>query len=167
MSRRLLPCPGRLALLLVIAVGLVNLLAGCGLPGTIPTGGHLEQSASVPTASLPPVQFPQDEAPHHDLTEWWYYTGHFQGRDAAGRTRDYGFELTFFQTLRGAFSPYYAAHFAISDLGAGSFHFDPIQYQSLPAVSLPSLDGVKAGTGHFHKPRFPGPRCRDTHAAAL
>jgi predicted secreted hydrolase len=73
---------------------------------------------------LPPIQFPQDEAPHHDLTEWWYYTGHAHGLDAQGQTHDYGFELTFFQTLRGAFSPYYAAHFAISDITAGAFHFD-------------------------------------------
>ena len=127
MRRGLLYGPGRVALLLIMAAGGICLLIGCGLPGTIPTGGYLEQSASVATmASLPPVEFPQDEAPHHDLTEWWYYTGHFQGQDAAGKMRDYGFELTFFQTLRGAFSPYYAAHFAISDLGAGAFHFDQL-----------------------------------------
>jgi predicted secreted hydrolase len=112
----------RLHLLLALVL---LLIAGCGLPGTIPTGGRLEQTNPTPTpASLPPIQFPQDEAPHHDLTEWWYYTGHFQGVDAAGKVHDYGFELTFFQTLRGAFSPYYAAHFAISDISSGAFHFD-------------------------------------------
>lgn len=112
------------AMLGVLAL-LVLLLSGCGLPGTIPTGGHLEGAAVASTpAPLPPVRFPQDEAPHHDLTEWWYYTGHVEGQDAGGKTHEYGFELTFFQTLRGAFSPYYAAHFAISDLSAGAFHFD-------------------------------------------
>ncbi|GAC1476649.1 MAG: lipocalin-like domain-containing protein [Ktedonobacterales bacterium] len=73
---------------------------------------------------LPPVRFPQDEAPHHDLTEWWYYTGHFHGTDAQGQTHTYGFELTFFQTLRGQFPPYYAAHYAISDITGGQFHYD-------------------------------------------
>jgi predicted secreted hydrolase len=69
------------------------------------------------------VSLPEDEAPHRDLTEWWYYTGHFHGIDAGGVTRSYGFELTFFQTLRGQFPPYYAAHFAVSDLTRGQFHY--------------------------------------------
>ena len=144
MRRRILFGPGRMALLLIITACMVSLLAGCGLPGTIPTGGHLEESASAPTpASLAPVEFPQDEAPHHDLTEWWYYTGHFQGQDAAGKMRDYGFELTFFQTLRGAFSPYYAAHFAISDLGAGAFHFD--QLAAFEPASIIPPAGSRSG----------------------
>ncbi len=76
---------------------------------------------AVPTATpLPPVRFPQDEAPHTDLTEWWYYTGHFHS--ASGH--EYGFELTFFQTLRGSLPPYYAAHYAISDISRGQFHYD-------------------------------------------
>ncbi len=113
------PAIGGLLLLVLL------LLAGCGLPGTISTGGHLTQiPATVTPVPLPPIRFPQDEAPHHDLTEWWYYTGHFQGKDSLGKVHDYGFELTFFQTLRGAFSPYYAAHFAISDISDGTFHFD-------------------------------------------
>ena len=100
---------------------LVLLLGGCGLPGTIATGGTLPPAKPVPTATpLPPVQFPQDEAPHHDLTEWWYYTGHFHS--ASGH--EYGFELTFFQTLRGSLPPYYAAHYAISDITRGQFHYD-------------------------------------------
>jgi predicted secreted hydrolase len=70
------------------------------------------------------VRFPQDEAPHSNLTEWWYYTGHLQAHDAQGRQHNYGFELTFFQTLRGQLSPYYAAHFAISDITRGQFHYD-------------------------------------------
>jgi predicted secreted hydrolase len=104
---------------------LALLLGGCGLPGTISTSGSLPRASASPTPTpLAPVRFPQDEAPHHDLTEWWYYTGHLQGRDAAGHDHTYGFELVFFQTLRGAFSPYYAAHFAVSDITRGQFHFD-------------------------------------------
>lgn len=108
-----------------VLVCLALLVAGCGLPGTVASGGSLPAVATSPTAvALPPVRFPQDEAPHHDLTEWWYYTGHLSARDATGRTHSYGFELTFFQTLRGQFAPYYAAHFAISDITRGQFHYD-------------------------------------------
>jgi predicted secreted hydrolase len=133
---------GRRSHLLLLLV--LPLIAGCGLPGTIPSGGHLEQVNSTPApAALAPIQFPQDEAPHHDLTEWWYYTGHVQGVDAAGKTHDYGFELTFFQTLRGALSPYYAAHFAVSDISAGAFHFDQRAGFEPPSVIPPQ--GSRAG----------------------
>lgn len=106
-------------------VALTLTLGACGLPGTIATGGTLPPPVAAPAqAALPPVRFPRDEAPHTDLTEWWYYTGHLQGTDARGHAHSYGFELTFFQTLRGGFSPYYAAHFAISDVTAGTFYYD-------------------------------------------
>jgi predicted secreted hydrolase len=107
-------------------VGLLALvLGGCGLPGTIAKAGHISDAGPAPTAApLPPVQMPQDEAPHRDLTEWWYYTGHFSGTDGQGKEHVYGFELTFFQTLRGQLPPFYAAHYAISDITRGQFHFD-------------------------------------------
>ncbi|HEU5348867.1 MAG TPA: lipocalin family protein [Ktedonobacterales bacterium] len=99
----------------------LTVLGGCGLPGTISTGGTLPPPKPLPTATpLPPVRFPQDEAQHSNLTEWWYYTGHFHS--ASGH--EYGFELTFFQTLRGSLAPYYAAHYAISDISRGQFHYD-------------------------------------------
>ena len=104
------------ALLVVLPL----LLAGCGLPGVIAVGGTLPPPRAATTpAALPPIHFPQDEAPHRDLTEWWYYTGHFATASAT-----YGFELTFFQTLRGALPPFYAAHFAVSDITRGAFHYD-------------------------------------------
>ncbi len=109
---------------LILALSLL-LLAGCGIPGTVPTGGSLPGEQPMPSPTpLPVVRFPQDEAPHTDLTEWWYYTGHMQAHDAQGHEHDYGFELTFFQTLRGQLPPYYAAHFAISDITRGQFHYD-------------------------------------------
>jgi predicted secreted hydrolase len=37
-------------------------------------------SASADAAS-PLVRIPQDEAPHHDETEWWYFSGHLRGFD--------------------------------------------------------------------------------------
>src|SRR5690349_5091198 len=79
----------------LLALGLLAmLLAGCGVPGTIATGGSLPPIPSSPTAApLPPIRFPQDEAPHRDLTEWWYYTGHLSGQDSSGKTHLYGFEF--------------------------------------------------------------------------
>src|SRR5262249_13967149 len=62
----------------VALLTLALLLAGCGLPGTIAMEGRIPVAGSAPTAApLPPVRMPQDEAPHRNLTEWWYYTGHF------------------------------------------------------------------------------------------
>src|SRR5690348_2784566 len=105
--------------------GLALLLAGCTFPGTIAAGGHLPAVPAKPQPTpLPPIRFPQDEAPHSDLTEWWYYTGHLTGQDASGQTHRYGFEYVIFQNLRGDFPPVYAAHFAISDMSGGAFHYD-------------------------------------------
>lgn len=120
-------------------------VASCGMPGTIASGGHLPRVTLTPPTQppLPPVRFPQDEAPHHDLTEWWYYTGHLQGADARGHAHTYGFELTFFQTLRGGFSPYYAAHFAVSDITGGGFHYD--QRASFEPASVIPPDGSGSG----------------------
>lgn len=124
---------------------LALLVAACGMPGTIASGGHLPRVAATPPTQppLPPVRFPQDEAPHHDLTEWWYYTGHLHGSDAHGHIHTYGFELTFFQTLRGGFSPYYAAHFAVSDITGGGFHYD--QRASFEPASAIPPDGSTNG----------------------
>jgi len=69
---------------------------------------------------IQPVQFPEDEAPHDVLTEWWYYTGHLFTEDGAR----YGFEYVFFQAERGAFPPYYAAHFAVTDSANETFRYE-------------------------------------------
>jgi predicted secreted hydrolase len=76
-------------------------------------------------------EFPRDHGPHGELRhEWWYLTGHL---DADGGER-FGFELTFFRYALGAAQPLagasawrthqvYVAHFAITDVARGSFHF--------------------------------------------
>jgi predicted secreted hydrolase len=139
------------ALALVALAALAALLAACRAPGTVESGGSLPQvSAAAPTqAPLPPVTFPQDEAPHQNLTEWWYYTGHLNGADAQGKAHTYGFELTFFQTLRGQLPPYYAAHFAISDITAGKFHYaERAGFGSLSSIPAPgSKDGFNLALG--------------------
>lgn len=132
---------------LFAALGLLALaVGGCGVPGTIASNGQRlpHVSAATPTPpALPPVHFPQDEAPHHDLTEWWYYTGHVHGQDAQEHDHIFGFELTFFQTLRGGFPPYYAAHFAISDITDGHFSYD--QREGFVAASAIPATGSTNG----------------------
>jgi predicted secreted hydrolase len=104
---------------------LMLILSSCSFPGIVSTPAKLPVVNTTPTAvSLPPVRFPQDEAAHADLTEWWYYTGHINAIMPGGKEHHYGFELVFFQVLRGDFPPVYAAHFAISDVTRGEFHFD-------------------------------------------
>ncbi len=117
---------------------LALMLAGCGMPGMVPAGHTLPAAAPTPaSALLPPVKLPQDEAPHTDLIEWWYYTGHLHGLDAAGLMHEYGFELTFFQVLRGNVPPIYIGHYAVTDLTRGQFHYDQRQLAE-PQAMLPN-----------------------------
>ena len=116
----------------------VLFVAGCGVPGVVAPGAALPTVAPTATAApLPNPRLPQDEAPHTDMTEWWYYTGHFQGTDSTGQDHHYGFELTFFQILRGQLPPIYVGHYAISDITRGTFHFDQ-RLVAVPGASLPN-----------------------------
>lgn len=77
-------------------------------------------------------QFPQDFGAHPDYqTEWWYFTGNLA--DADGRR--FGYQLTFFRrgllppqevaarTSQWATAQVYLAHFTLSDVQAGQFHY--------------------------------------------
>jgi predicted secreted hydrolase len=101
---------------------------------------------------VPPVSFPRDEAPHDLLTEWWYYTGHLAADDGAV----YGFESVIFQSLRGDFPPYYAAHVAITDHARAAFRYD--QRAGAAAVGAgPGFDlrlGDWAWRGHEGRDRL-------------
>jgi predicted secreted hydrolase len=110
-----------IALLTAIAI----LAAACGDDTTAgsdqPHATNTRAAAAFiqPTSAVEPVRFPEDEAPHEMLTEWWYYTGHLFTEDG----RRYGFEYVIFQALRGEFPPFYAAHFAITDTASRRFHY--------------------------------------------
>src|SRR5688572_16665487 len=81
--------------------------------------------APSPTpAAFPPVRFPEDEAPHDVLAEWWYYTGHLRDVESGA---ELGFELVFFRGVRGDRPPGYAAHFAITDVERQRFTYDQRQ----------------------------------------
>ncbi len=110
---------GQGARLVLLLATVSVLLAACGR-GEDVAGYPVSLGAPPqPTPSLPPVSFPRDEAPHGDLTEWWYYTGHLQ----AGKRR-YGFELVTFQAVRGQLPRSYVAHFAITDQQRRRFAYD-------------------------------------------
>jgi predicted secreted hydrolase len=68
----------------------------------------------VAVADPIPIELPADDGPHDRLTEWWYYTGHLQGDDAAGPQR-YGFEFVIFRAERGSFPTTWASHLALTD----------------------------------------------------
>jgi predicted secreted hydrolase len=105
------------------------LLAGCGSsavadPHPSPSPGYSAERPArlLLTPPAPPraVGLPADDAPHNDLTEWWYYNGHLQAADG----REYGFEFVIFQINRQDFPPSYSSHFAITDIGRGTFQFN-------------------------------------------
>lgn len=93
--------------------------------------------------------FPRDHGAHPEFrTEWWYFTGNL--RDAAGNR--FGYQLTFFrQGVRlnppepaNAWSlrDLYPAHFAITDVRQGSFHFAEQITRSGPGLSGAATDGM-------------------------
>ena len=105
----------RLTLRLTFLLSVVLLVAGCAgapEPGLPP--------APPPTPVVyAPVTFPKDEAPHNDLTEWWYYTGHLEAADG----RRWGFEQVIFQVMRGSLPPFYVSHFAVTDHTRKQFRY--------------------------------------------
>lgn len=123
--------PRRLWLILATLL-MVPLLLACGetrdgatpVPvgevGVEPTATRAAAAYLQPTPEVLPVRFPEDEAPHDMLTEWWYYTGHLFTPDG---TR-YGFEYVIFQAQRGAFPTVYAAQFAVTDSANQRFVYD-------------------------------------------
>ena len=61
----------------------------------------------------------EDDAPHANLTEWWYVSGHLQTAEGD----PFGFEFALFQSIRQGAPPGYAAHFAVTDVGRQQFHY--------------------------------------------
>jgi predicted secreted hydrolase len=115
---------------LIAHCSLLFFLAACGAGGPPPTLPPAPTATPAPTpisTAAPwlkrppaPLTLPADEAPHDNLTEWWYYTGHLQ---ADGGER-YGFEFVIFQVRFGDGGPAYLSHFAVTDLTRGQFAYD-------------------------------------------
>lgn len=120
------PAKGRMARLLWLVLAL---LVGCAPYPHRP----LAPATPLPTATPRPIRLPADDAPHHDLTEWWYYTGHLTSTD--GRT--YGFEFVIFQVERAQAPVFYAAHVAITDHRRREFRYDQRSWTlAAPPTSL-------------------------------
>ncbi len=156
---------GRRAIVVASAV-LALALAGCG-GGPILANPPLDLGApptAAPTATpLPDPQpivlagaaGPGDEAPHHRLTEWWYYTGHLADADG-GR---YGFEVVVFRAERGDLPVSWASHLALTDETGHRFLYaqrswigqgvDVSATMSMPigfALAMPARAGTGAAT---------------------
>ncbi len=135
-------------------------LSACGdttaTPVAFPTPSINPNAKQIIAASPGPVpgakvNFPLDEAPHDNITEWWYYTGHINSTDG----NQYGFEYVIFQGIRGDFPPGYVSHFAISDLNKKDFKYDqkivaamkPVQFGGTAGFSLAVNDWTMNGVG--------------------
>jgi RND superfamily putative drug exporter len=105
--------------LLAIALLAGPLLAACTTAGAPILANapapHPPPPALTPAPASPvdpqPVVLPRDDAPHHRLTEWWYYTGHL----VAANGRRFGFEDVIFRAERGGFPTAWASHLALTD----------------------------------------------------
>ena len=138
----------RPALLALIAV----ILAACSGPVLANPPAERPVVAPPPPATPrpadpQPVVLPRDDAPHDRLTEWWYYTGHLRAPDGAR----FGFEYVIFRAERGGFPVTWASHLALTDEGAGQFHYaqrtevGPQVDRSGGATAEPGFDLVLTG----------------------
>jgi predicted secreted hydrolase len=116
-----------LAGLLAVLVAAGSLLVGCAAAAAPilanPPAPHPLPPPATPAASVAadprPVVLPADDAPHHRLTEWWYYTGHLRSSDG----QRFGFEYVIFRAERGGFPVTWASHLALTDETAGTFRY--------------------------------------------
>ncbi len=89
----------------------------------------------VPTS----IHFPQDAGPHHERSEWWYYTGHIDSG-----AHHWGFEVTIFRydmlVLTGSPDVGYMCHVAVVDKDVKEHYhtdtitFEPTIWQNAPVV---------------------------------
>jgi predicted secreted hydrolase len=137
-------------LIRVLPIVLLSLTLACGVDRDTPlvagepqpTPTRAAAAFVAPTPGIEPVRFPDDEAPHDMLTEWWYYTGHLFTEEG----RRFGFEFVFFQGIRGPFPPYYAAHFAVTDSAADRFEYEE---RSGPDAPHPTDQGFDLRLGDW------------------
>ena len=104
-------------------------------------------AALSPTPSPVALSFPQDEGPHENRLEWWYYSGHLQ--DETGN--EYGFHFVVFQSLdplnfgspENGQGPGYAAQFGLTNVGTDE-HIQDARFSSgAQPQSGPGLSGLR------------------------
>jgi predicted secreted hydrolase len=117
---------------------------GCAATSGGAALAHSGTAVSSPLDEGSGVRLPQDEAAHADPNEWWYFSGHLSGIDAAGHQHCYGYEFVIFQFLGIAPSPVYFGNLSVSDLSRGSFHYG-VEEDSYPVPT--TRDGFSLHTG--------------------
>ncbi|HET7026341.1 MAG TPA: carotenoid 1,2-hydratase [Candidatus Limnocylindrales bacterium] len=135
--------PPRVRPLHLLLVGLA--VVGCAgspvlanPPIVRPSPAPATATPSSPPDPLP-VVLPHDDAPHHRLTEWWYYTGHLVAADG----RRFGFEDVIFRAERGGFPVTWASHLALTDERGDQF----LYAQRSEVGPQVDVTGTTGGTG--------------------
>jgi len=101
---------------------------------------QLNRDAGLADGAVRPITFPQDEAPHKEQMEWWYYTG----RLANSGGGHYGFELTFFQPrIAGRFI--HIVHLAVTDMV--NKKYDPVMQVTADPIPKQPAKGFKLKVG--------------------
>lgn len=123
----------RLVTLLVLAV--IG-AAGAGLyqlwqSGMLPANQTASEWYEVTEASKALVKFPDDDGPHEDLTEWWYYNGHLESEDG----RHYSFHVALF--LINRLASFTIAHAALLDHDSGEFYTTQLRTGGIPNEAPP------------------------------
>ena len=115
--------------------------------------------------------FPRDHGAHEEYrTEWWYYTGQVTAKNG----RPFGYELTFFRrgmpreqtkTLpsQWAVTHLYLAHFAVSDLSKGRFHYaEKMSRAGLGKAGAARIISMSGSIGGAPNRRWPLPTRRSS-----
>jgi predicted secreted hydrolase len=123
------------------------LVIGCDASGRLISNPPAQHPTIPPASATParptdpqPVIFPNDEAAHDRLTEWWYYTGHLRTDANSGPVRNYGFEFVIFRAERGDFPVSWASHLALTDESGNSFAYEQ-RSEIGPQVDVSGDDG--------------------------
>jgi len=119
----------------------VAVAAACSAPAAGPPDMVVAPDPAL--APFQPLTFPRDDAPHDNLTEWWYYTGHLLGDDGAR----YGFEFVVFQVVRGDNPVVYLAHMAVTDGPRQRFWHDQ---RARLGSQIGRLDAVDLDVADWH-----------------
>jgi predicted secreted hydrolase len=143
---------GRKLSSLTVMIILALSLAACGeqakeafpTPTNNPTAGQIVAPSPGPVKDAKLI-FPDDEAPHNNLTEWWYYTGHINTTDGG----KYGFEYVIFQGIRGNFPVGYVSHFAVTDMTKNQFKYDQKITANAQKVEFGGKNGFNLAVGDW------------------
>ena len=99
------------------------------------TDAYCNYAKCVPTT----IVLPRDAGPHHERSEWWYYTGHLNSG-----SNEWGFEVTIFRydmlALTGSPDVGYMCHVAVVDKVAKEhYHTDSISFETNAWQNAPVL----------------------------